>query len=90
MNFKKHKKYKEMRPTASQPVRLFATTKMHKVTDIKQININNLKLCPLLDQIGIHLHDCSKIFAQYVQPLAINKYRISDTLAFPDILRKTC
>ena len=30
-NFKKHEKYKEMRPTSS-----------HKFTDIKQININDL------------------------------------------------
>ena len=36
-NFKKHEKYKEMRPTSSQPARLFATAKTHKFTDIKQI-----------------------------------------------------
>ena len=34
-NFKKHEKYKEMRSTASQTARLFATMKMHKFTDIK-------------------------------------------------------
>ena len=31
------KKYKEMRPTTSQPSRPFATMKMHKFTDIKQM-----------------------------------------------------
>ena len=42
---------------------------------------------------GSHLYDCSKIIVQYLQPLA-NEYImnheniISDTLAFPDILRK--
>ena len=86
-NFKKHKKYKEMRPTSSQPARLFATAKTHKFTDIKQVNINDLKLRPIIDQTGTHLYDCSKIIAQYLQPLAINKYTISDTLSFPDILR---
>ena len=85
-NFKKHKKYKEMRPTLSQSARLFATAKTHKFTDTKQININNLKLHPIIDLTGIHL--CSKINAQYLQPLAINEYTISDTLSFPDILRE--
>ena len=86
-NFKKHEKYKEMRPNSSQPARLFATAKTHKFTDIKKININDLKLHPIIDQTGTHLYDCSKIIAQYLQPLAINKYAISDTLSFPDILR---
>ena len=31
---------------------------------------------------------CSKLIAQYLQQLAINEYRISDTLHFPDILRE--
>ena len=87
-NFKKHKKYKEMKPTSSQPARLFATAKTHKFTDIKQTSINDLKLRPIIDQTGTHLYDCSKIIAQYLQPLGINEYTISDTLSFPDILRE--
>ena len=87
-NFKTHEKYKEMRTTSSQPARFFATRKTHKFTDIKQVNINDSKLCPIIDQSGTHLHDCSKIIAQYLQALMINEYTISDTLSFPDILRK--
>ena len=75
-----------MRPTSSQMARLFATAKTHKFTDTKQININNLKLCPIVDQTGTHLYNCSKIIAQYLQPLAINEYTVSETLSFPDIL----
>ena len=86
--FKKHEKYKEMRPTSSQPARLFATAKTHKFIDIKQTNINDLILCAIIDQTGTHLCDCSKIIAQYLQPLAINEYTISDTLSFPDIFRE--
>ena len=67
---------------------LFATAKTREFTDIKQININNLKLRSITDQIGTHLYNCSKIIAQYLQPLAINEYTISDTLYFPDILRE--
>ena len=87
-NIKKHEKYKEMRPTSSQPARLFVTWKTHQFTDIKQVNINDLKLRPIVDQTGTHLYDCSKIIAQYLQSLVIKEYTISDTLSFPDILRE--
>ena len=36
-----------MRPTSREPARRFATAKNHKFTDIKQININDLKLRPI-------------------------------------------
>ena len=58
-NSKKHEKYNKIRPTSSQPARRFATEKTHKFTDTKQININNLKLPPIIDQTGTHLYDCS-------------------------------
>ena len=47
-----------------------------------------MKLCPVIDQTSAHLYDCSKTTAQYLQPLAINKYTVSDTLSFHDILRE--
>ena len=75
-----------MRPTSSQPARLFATRKTHRFIDIKQLNIN--KLHPIIDQTGTHLYDCSKVNAQYLQPLAINQYTISETLSFPNILKE--
>ena len=87
-SFKKQEKYKEMRPTSSQLARLFATTKSHKFTDIKQRNINNLKLRPIIDQSGTHPYDCLKIIIRYLQALVINEYTISNTLSFPDILKE--
>ena len=87
-NFRKYEKYNEMRPTPSQPARLFATAKTHKFTDTTQININNLKLRPIINQTGTHLYNCSNIISQYLQPLAINQYTISDSFSFSDILRK--
>ena len=77
-----------MRPTLSQLARLFATAKTHKFTDIKQININDLILRAITDQTGTRLCDFSKIIAQYLPPVAINEYTISDTLSFRDILRE--
>ena len=47
-----------------------------------------LKLRLIIDKSGTHLHDCSKIIAQYLQPQAINEYTISNTLSFPNIFRE--
>ena len=44
-----------MRLTESQSNRLFATMNMQKFTDIKQLSINDLKLCPVIDQTGTQL-----------------------------------
>ena len=63
-NIKTYEKYKEMRPTSSQPAGFFATVKTHKFRDVKQMNINDLKLRPIIDQTGTHLSDCSKIITQ--------------------------
>ena len=43
-----------MRSMSNQPARHFATTKAHKFANIKQIDINDLKLCPMIDQTGTH------------------------------------
>ena len=69
-----------------QPATLFATAKTQKFTDTNQINVDNLKVCPIIDQTGTHLQVCSKMIVQYLQPLAINEYTISDNLSFPNIL----
>ena len=37
---------------------------------------------------NIYNNNCSKVIAQYLQPLVINKYTIPNTLSFPDVLRE--
>ena len=41
-----------MRPASYQPAKLFATAKTHQFTVIKEININDLKLYPIINQTG--------------------------------------
>ena len=60
----------------------------HELIDINQIVINDLKLCPIIDQTGTLFYHCSKIITQYLEPLVINKHMMSDTLSFLDILRE--
>ena len=87
-NFKDHKCYKELRPTANQPARLFATAKTHKFESYKNININDLKLRPIIDQTGTHTYKASKLIAKYLAPLSKNEYVIDNTLVFPSLIKK--
>ena len=78
-----------MRPSSNQPARFFATAKTHKFDNFKDINIENLKLRPIIDQTGTATYHASKVVANYVRPLTSNKFVIKDCLLFPDILKST-
>ena len=88
-NLKKYEKHKEMRPTSSPPAKIFAAAKTHKFTDIKEININDLKLHPVINQTGTNLMTVRKQIANILQPLAINEYITFDTYLFLVYLEKS-
>ena len=46
-----------------------------------------MKLRPIIDQTGTYIYDESKVVAQFLKPLARNEFTISDTLAFPELLK---
>ena len=76
-----------MRPVSNQPARFFATAKTHKSDTIEDINVKDLKIRPIIDQTGTYIYDASKVVAQFLKPLARNEFTISDTLAFPELLK---
>ena len=76
-----------MRPSSNYPARLFCTAKTHKFNCFEDININDLKLRPIIDQTGYHTYDASKIVSKYLTPLGNNDYVISNTLTFPSLIR---
>ena len=78
-----------MRPTSSPPAKIFAAAKTHKFTDIKEININDLKLHPVINQTGTNLMTVRKQIANILQPLAINEYITFDTYLFLVYLEKS-
>ena len=41
-----------MCPHSNQPEKLYGTGKTHKFNNIKKINKEKLKLCPIIDQTG--------------------------------------
>ena len=87
-HFKKSEHYDQMRPVSNQPGRLFATAKTHKFTSLNNITVENLKLRPIIDLTGTYTCSTSKVIANYLRPLSKNQYTISDTLKFPDLLKR--
>ena len=87
-DFYKTEYYDKMRPISNQPARFFETAKTHKFDKIEVINIQDLKLRPIIDQTGTYIYNASKVIANYLKPLAKNDFIISDTLFFPDMLKK--
>ena len=64
-----------------------ANTKSHKFDTIEDINVKDLKLRPIIEQTGTYIYDVSKVIAKFLKPLARNEFTISDTLAFPELLK---
>ena len=85
--FYKMKYYDGTHPISNQPACFFATAKTHKFDTIENINVKDLKLRPIIDQTGTYIHDASKAVAEFLKPLARNEFTISDTIAFPELLK---
>ena len=76
-----------MRPVANQPVKFFATGKTHKSNNLKDIDVDELKFRPIIDQTGTSTYNCSKVMVEYLKPLCQNEYSIKDTHCFSEMLR---
>ena len=68
-NFSKYEHYKEMRPQSNQAARLYETAKTHKCKTLADINIENLKIRPIMDQIGTMGYKASQIIAKYLHDI---------------------
>ena len=81
-NFRQFEHYDKMRPEHNQPARLYGTAKTHKFSDIKDVNLQDLKFRPIIDQTGTYTYHAAKVIAEYLKPLCQSEYRISDTQHF--------
>ena len=77
-----------MYPSSNQPARFFATAKTHKFPTLDDVNLNDLKLRPIIDQTGTCYYHAGKVIAEYLKPLADNEYVIKDTQTFPALLKE--
>ena len=85
-HFKNLPNYEKMRPSTNQPARFFASAKTHQFQSVDDINLQDLKLRPIIDQTGTCYYNTGKVIAKYLQPLTINEYVITDTQTFPSML----
>ena len=87
-NFKdKYDKYEEMRPASHEPGKLYATAKTHKFNSLDDITVDNLKLRPIISQIGTYTYNASRVISQYLKPLCENEYKINDTQTFASMIK---
>ena len=68
-----------MCPVSNRPVRFFATAKKHKFKSLEEINVDQLKLRPIIDQTGTYIYNASKVVAKYLRPLAKNEFTLTGT-----------
>ena len=59
----------------------------HKFNNIEDINVDELKFRPIIDQTGTFTYNCSKVIAECLKPLCQNEYSIKDSQCFSEILR---
>ena len=79
--------YSRKRPENNRIARFFASVKTHKFENFEDINLEELKLRPIIDQTGTCFYNAGKVIASYLQPLTHNDYVISDTQTFPSLLK---
>ena len=53
-----------MRRISDRPARSFATAKTHKFNTIEEINVEHLKLRPIIDQTSTYIYNASKVIAK--------------------------
>lgn len=59
INFKDQIYYDNMCLVANQPALYFITAKTHKSKAIEKISVDQLKLCPIIDQAGPYICNTS-------------------------------
>lgn len=59
-----------MYPKSNQPGRFVATAKTHKFELINDTTLDQLKFCPIVDQIGTYIYNASKFVGKYLTPLS--------------------
>ena len=65
------------------PARFLATAKTQKLNQIENINIQDLKLRPIIiNQTSSYICNASEVSTKYFKPFAKNDFTMSDTCAF--------
>lgn len=65
-----------------------ATSETHKFEKINEINIDKLKLRPIIDQTGTYFYKAKKVIAEYLKPLTKNEFVITNTKQLQSMINK--
>lgn len=76
-----------MRPVSHQPGKLYKTAKTDKFSSLGDIPVDNLKLCPVISQIGAYTYNSLKVMSRYLKPLGENECKISETSTFTLLIK---
>ena len=86
-NFNDYKDYEKIRLVSNCPAQLYGSGKTHKFDNINDINLDQLKFRPIMDQTGTYIYNAAQVISNYLELLCINKYNTKNTLQFPQLLK---
>ena len=76
-----------MRGVSNCPAWLYTSAKTHKFDNIDDINLDQLKFQPILDQTRTYTRNAAQVISNYLKHLCIIEYNIKDMLQFPQFLK---
>ena len=87
-HFKNHEFHSTIRPTSNQSALFFATAKTHKFISLSDITPSNIIFRPIIDETGTCFYQTDKFLAEYLKPLANNRYTLKNTQLFSGPINK--
>ena len=84
--FYNYEQYKNMKPDSNQPACLYGIAKTHKLENLEEITLANLKFWPIIDHTGTILYNTGKVISDYLETSCKNECFINDTQKFPSML----
>ena len=67
-NAKDYEDYKKMRPVSNRLAQLYASAKTHTFDNINDVNLDQLKFQPIMDQIGTYADNAAQAIFNYLKP----------------------
>ena len=75
-----------MRTVNNVLAKIYGRVKTYKLGNLKDITLQNLKWCPIIDQTRRFTYKAAKVIPHYSKSLWQNEYSIPDTQQFLDML----
>ena len=84
--FYNYEQFKNLKPDSSQTACLYGIAKTHKLENLEEITLANLKFWPIIDHTGTILYNAGKVISDYLEPSCKNECFINDTQKFASML----